>query len=134
MDIMSLLKPIGEKYLKNEFECCIFELEKLWESIPDPKHSNPNAYLIIAYICKIYMKMEKYDLAYIWGIKGTQFNHVRNNAGEAEFLLGEIAFKSGEMEFAKDMFLISKKRSGGRCFKGENPDYKNLLNDMDVKI
>lgn len=133
MDIMKLLQPIGEKYKNNQFGECIEDLKQLWETIPAPKENIPNAYLVVEYLSRILLKLDKYDEAFMWGIKGTVFNSTRNQAGEAEFLLGEIAYQSGYHEFAKDMFLIAKKRSKGRIFKNENPEFLKLIDGLDFK-
>lgn len=117
----------------NQLEESIFDLKQLWDTIPAPQRNTPNAYLIIEYLSRILIKLKRYDEAFIWGIKGTDFNLTRNQAGEAEFLLGIIAYESGNHEFAKDMFLIAKKRSKGRVFKDENPEYLKLIDGFEFK-
>ncbi|MCW7490917.1 hypothetical protein [Leptospira meyeri] len=133
--IINKLQPIGIKFKENKYEECITDLVKVWNDIPEPKIDFPdgNVYLVFEYFVRIYLKLQKFDEAYKWAIESTVFNNNRNRAGESEFLIGKVAFENENFEFAKDMFYIAKKRSGGRCFDGQNSDYKNLLKDFDLK-
>lgn len=136
--IINKLQPIGMKSKEHKYDECIQELNSLWNEIPEPKteYDDGNVYLIIEYFVSILLKMNNYDEAYKWAIKGTIFNLKRNLAGEAEFLIGKVAFAKGDYEFAKDMFYIAKKRSSGRCFKGIDPksnEYKDLIKDYDLR-
>lgn len=136
--IINKLQPIGTKYKEMKYDECIQDLNKLWNEIPEPKtdYDDGNVYLVIEYFVSILLKMNSFDEAYKWAIKGTIYNQKRNLAGEAEFLIGRVAYANGDIEFAKDMFFIAKKRSGGRCFKGIDPnsnDYKELILNFDLK-
>ncbi|MCW7471833.1 hypothetical protein [Leptospira kanakyensis] len=136
--IISKLQPIGEKYKKEKYNECIEDLINLWNEIPEPKtdYNDGNVYLITEYLVMIFLKMEKFDEAYKWAIQSTIFNNKRNLAGEAEFLIGKVAFAKNDFEFAKNMFYLAKKRSGGRCFEGNDSNskaYKDLLKNFDLK-
>ncbi len=134
MDIMKQLQPIGIKYKQGLFPECIEDLKKLWISLPEPKSTVSNTYLIIEYMVRTYMKMKEFEQALLWGIKGTEYNGKRNLKGEAEFLLGEVAFEMGYFEFAKDMFILAKKRSHKQAFKEANPQYLKLLKGNDTQL
>ena len=115
MDIMRELKPIGELYKAGKHADGLVEIRRLWDAIPAPKHEDPN--------------MQAGDLngAWEWALLGPGCIGVSQDLGEAEFLLGKVAYERGDPEAAKSNFLLAKKKSHGRIFLGEDKKYEALI-------
>ena len=123
---MKELEPIGKLYIDKQYSKCIEELEQLWNNIPHPKHKTQNSYMIISYFTKILFEMNRTDEALEWALIGLQYNGTRNLGGEGEFQVGKIAYETNRIELAKDMFTISRKKSGKRYFKDEKKEYYEI--------
>lgn len=127
MDVMAELQPIGALYTAGEFRAGLEKLELLWAAIPEPKADTPNAYLVVEYGARLSLKEDDLDLAQLWADRAPMFAIKRQDLGEVEFLIGRVAFERGEIEKAKEQFLIAKKKSRGRAFIGEDERYKQLI-------
>ena len=127
MDIMVALKPLGELSKEGKYQEGLDELGKLWATIPDPKHSVNNSYLIVAYGVRISQKLNDLDRAWEWAQRARAFSGTFNLGGESEFLIGEVAYSRADLETARQYFQRAKKMSGKRLFKDKNPQYLELI-------
>ncbi len=129
MDIMDELKPIGQLYLDKKYEECLKELKLLWDKYPEPKELIGNTYLIILYFVKTLMLLGRKNEALDWALKGILYNGTRNLAGEAELLIGSIAYEMDRIKLAKDMFITAREKGGKRVFKEEKKEYLDLTEE-----
>ena len=127
IDVMEELKSIGELYKNENYSAALASLVNLWSSIPEPKCETANVYLIIEYAVAISLKSENLDSAWHWAVLAPQYNKNRQDLGEAEFLVGKVAFERGEMQVAAENFKIANEKSNGRIFRGENQKYKAVI-------
>ncbi len=73
------------------------------------------------------LKLGDLDGAWRWASQAQAFASKRHDAGEAEFLVGKVAFERGDTEAAKANFLAAKRKSRGRLFQGADPKYRALI-------
>lgn len=127
IDVMVSLKDVGEMYKLGNFPGGLLKLKELWESIPEPKSNTPNAYLVIEYAVKLSMQAGDLDRAWRWAILAPKHNQGRHDLGEADFLVGKVAFERGDVGTAKEQFAIANEKSRGRIFRGEDAKYKAII-------
>ncbi|MBM9592383.1 hypothetical protein JWG41_18210 [Leptospira sp. 201903075] len=128
IDIMKKIIELGELYKRGEFDKCISEISEIWDSLPDPKETVPNSYLLVEYGARISLAKKDYVKAWEWANVSLKYNDIRNRMGEGEFLLGIVSFAKGDVENAKKYFAIANEKSEGRAFEGANiSQYKKLL-------
>jgi hypothetical protein len=53
----------------------------------------------------------------------------RHDMGEAELLLGKVAFERGDLQTAKEQFVIANAKSEGRAFEAKDERYQRLIYD-----
>ncbi len=105
----------------------IKKLSSFYESLPEPKTEARNSYLFVDKIGLLALQINDLDLAEKWGEIGMQYRGIHGLLGEQEFFLGRVYFAKGEMEKAKEYFVKVRKNSGWRLFRGENPEYRKLV-------
>lgn len=127
MDVMAELRPIGARYSAGDFRTGLVELTAVWSRIPDPKPDTLNAYLIVEYGVALALSAGDLEAAQEWADRAPIFAAKRHDMGEVEFLLGKVAFARGEMQEAKQHFLIANAKSEGRAFVGKDERYKLLI-------
>ena len=127
MDVMSELKEIGALFRGGDFGAGLKKLWDLWIKIPEPKVDTANAYLVIEYGVAFALKAGELDEAQKWAALAPDFAAKRQDRGEVEFLIGKVAFERGEIEIAKENFLIANVKSKGRIFEGEDKKYKKVI-------
>lgn len=127
VDVMSELRSIGGLFRDGNFVTGMQKIKDLWAKIPDPKTETSNAYLIVEYAVAFALKNGDLDEAWEWANIAPIFSEKRQNRGEAEFLLGKVAFERSDFELARKNFLVANRKSRGRIFKGENPKYQDLI-------
>ena len=127
IDVMLELKSVGECYKAGEFSAGLRQLSDLWNRLPEPKTSTPNAYMLVEYGAAFALKNADFPEAKRWAALAPLFLENRLDGGEVEFLVGKVAFECGEMDVAKENFLIAKRKSRGRMFQGADPKYKALI-------
>ncbi len=127
MDVMASLKDVGEQYKAGELSAALCKLQDLWDALPEPKSNILNSFVIIMYAVKISMQVGDLDLAWSWAILAPNYNQGRQDIGEAEFLVGKVAFERRDFDTAKEQFTVANLKSRGTVFHGEDPKYKTLL-------
>lgn len=127
IDVMVSLKDVGELYRSGDFQAGLLKLKELWESIPEPKANIQNSYLVIEYAVKFAMQAGDLDKAWQWAALAPKYNQNRQDLGEAEFLVGKVAFERGDFGTAKEQFVIANEKSRGRIFRGEDSKYKAII-------
>ena len=124
---MAELKGAGEYYKAGDFSTGLEKVRSLWASIPEPKSDTANAYLVIEYGVAFAFRLGDLDEAQQWASEAPAFAEERLDSGEVEFLVGKVAFERGELDVAKENFLVARQKSKGRIFQGEDPKYQALL-------
>lgn len=129
MDVMLKCQEAGGCYKNGDLQGALAIVKDTWDEIPSPKVETPNSYLLVEYAVAICLKGNDLDLALRWAKEAPQFSEKRHQLGEAEFLLGKVHFARGELGECKALFLEAKKKSHGKIFNGENPEYLKLLKE-----
>lgn len=127
MDIMTEIRIISKMFFSDDAQCGLRRLQELWDRIPDPKTETTNAYLVLEYGVAFSIKCGDLDKAKWWASFATEFASKRKDLGEAEFLIGKVAFARGELDSAKEWFGIANQKSEGKIFAGEDKMYMQLL-------
>ncbi len=127
IEVMEELKRIGDLYKQQNYSIALDKLDDLWNSIPEPKFEIRNSFLIIMYGVKVSLILNNLEKAWAWAVLAPEYNKGRQDIGEAEFIVGMVAFERGELEIAVENFKIANKKSGGRAFHGEDPKYKAII-------
>lgn len=127
MDVMSELREVYDVYNTEDFRSGLQRLRQIWDRIPEPKVDTANAYLILEDGVAFALKCGDLDEAQWWAALAPAFAEKRQDRGEVEFLVGKVAFERGELEAAKESFLISNAKSKGRIFEGEDKKYAQLI-------
>lgn len=126
-DVMTQLKPIGEKFQQGDFYGGLSMLRDLWSQIPEPKTTTPNAYLVIEYGVGFALKLKDFSEAWTWANRAPDFKQKRQDRGEVEFLVGKVAFEDGKLDLALEQFREANRKSRGRIFLDQDPKYKALV-------
>jgi len=127
LDVMEKLKEIGKKFQAGDLHGGLALLRELWEQIPAPQVATQNAYLVLEYGVAFALKLQDYDEARLWANRALDFKAKRQDSGEVEFLVGKVAYESGQLDVAKAQFQMAKSKSKGRIFQGEDSKYVALL-------
>lgn len=127
IDVMKELTELWAETKSAPYCVKLKGVERIWESIPEPKIENLNAYWLIRSAVTIALKAGDLETASKWANLAPPFAKHRHDLGEVEFLLGEVAFARGETEIAKQNFMIAKKKSLGRLLRNADPKYKALI-------
>ncbi len=127
IDVMAVLKDIGELYKLGDFESSLIKLQQVWDSLPEPKSNVANSFLVITYAVKISMHIGDLEQAWTWASLALSYNKGRQDIGEAEFLVGKVAFERGDVATARELFVIADSKSLGRVFHGEDSKYRKLI-------
>lgn len=127
MDVMVELDKFRELYAAKDYRTALDELHRLWDEIPEPKVGTSNAYWVLEYGVACAMKAGDLDEAQEWAALAPGFAQKRHDLGEVEFLIGKVAFERGELEVARQNFLVAKAKSRGRIFQGKDSKYKQLI-------
>jgi hypothetical protein len=126
-DVMTELREIGVLGAKGDYAGGLARLGVLWESIPEPRTEVPNIYMCIEYAVALCLRAGDLDEAWRWALMGPEYNKRRQDLGEAEFLIGKVAFERGDMASAAANFSVANKKSNGRVFRGEDSKYKEII-------
>ena len=126
MDIANDVFQIDEEYKNNRLEKAN-KLIELWNRLPDPQVDVLNSFLIISIVVSVFTDNNLLNEALEWAQKGLPYSGNVNLIGESEFLVGKAAFACGDYDTAKKYFTIAYKNSKKRLFRGENPEYLNLV-------
>ena|SRR5258706_249944 len=129
MAVIDELQPIGLLSKEGHYEDCIPKLQELWDKCPRPLEQDGNTFLILLYITRILLRLERFEEALDWSLKGIRYNGTRNLGGESEMLIGKCAYAAGRMELARDMFCVARSKGGKRIFAEEPKEYYELTSD-----
>lgn len=133
-----LEEPIQEKvdeildhseiaYQENDLPSCIVWLKKAWDVLPGDKYVFDESYLIANDIVRLSMEIKDFKTAREWAFIAQKCDPERGDIGEKEFLIGQVAFESGDLKEAYKYFKLADEISKGLCFQGEDSKYVNLL-------
>ena len=123
---------VAYDYFDMDLEGCSYEeeinkLSDFYEKLPEPKTEVNNSYLFVRPIGLQALEHNDYDLAEKWGLIGMQYKGIHGLLVEQDFFLGQVYFAKGELDKAKEYFEKVYKNSKWRLFKGENPEYRKLV-------
>ncbi|MDY7991361.1 hypothetical protein ACYCSE_12220 [Paenibacillus sp. SEL1] len=113
----SLVNKSDEQFNNGNHEDSILLLEEAWNLIPDPKgiYCEESYHLVkdVVATCLIINDLKK---AKVWADKIFLTGFDRIDSGDKEFISGKVAFELGDLETAKEFFIIANRKSEGRCF------------------
>ena len=102
-------------------------LKSAWNVLPEPKFIYDDSYHIARYITKISLELKAFVQAKEWAFIVKECDPERPDIGEKEFLIGQVAYESGDKLEAKKFFKIANDKSEGLCFQGEDEKYSKLI-------
>jgi hypothetical protein len=117
----------NEEYDNENFIQSIKFLEEAWEKLPEPKGAYDDSYYIAEEIIRVSLLVKDLKKAKKWSEIIFSCDLERIDSGEREFFAGQVAYESGEMEIAKEYFIIANKKSRGRCFEDEDEKYRKFF-------
>lgn len=127
-EIFNILDECDELEFENNVEDAIKKLKDGWNVLPNPKIYQPMSYLLLERFFDLCIKNKKFELANKWISLIFISDLVRVDDGDREFIAGRLAYEQGELEVAKELFIIANIKSEGELFKGkENKKYRELL-------
>ena len=91
-------------YNQGDLSGAIKKLLDSWELLPVEKEIFDESFLISKYITMLSMEIGDYEQAKVWAYKASKCDPERALNGEKEFLIGQVAFESGDMIDAKKYF------------------------------
>ncbi|MGL5889175.1 MAG: hypothetical protein ACRC3B_04785 [Bacteroidia bacterium] len=104
-----------------------------WALLPDEKQQWSESFLLSKYIVNVYFRTGNLQKAKEWSVIFLNCDHAQRNYGESEMMAGKIAHQEGYLESAKQYFSIANQKSEGRCFSGDDKQYKKMLDKTDVR-
>lgn len=125
--IEELISESSSIYNSGDLLKSIQLLSEAWEELPQNKFDFDDSYHISRYIINLSLEMKDFDTAKKWILLYEKSDLERPDIGEREFLKGKVAYESGDILNALELFKIADKKSEGRCFEGENLKYHNFL-------
>lgn len=105
----------------------------LWKEVSNDYLNILNTHLIVNDIIFYALKIKDYELAEEWGKIALQYEGTTYLLGEGNFIMGKISYLRGDMEKAKEYFEKVYKNSKWRLFKGENPEYRKIVEGKDTQ-
>lgn len=119
-----LVNKSNEQFENGKHNDSIVTLEEAWDLLPEPKgiYSEESFHLVkdiidTCFVIKNFKKAKEWsDKIYLTGL-------ARKDTGKKEFISGKVAYELGELEIAKEFFIIANKKSEGRCFEDEDTKY-----------
>lgn len=102
-------------------------LKKAWQELPNSKYVYDDSYHIARFISKISMELNDFTQSKEWAFIVEKCDPERGDIGEKEFLIGQVAYESGEELEALRYLKIANDKSDGLCFQGEDEKYRKLL-------
>lgn len=118
----------GDKvYNQGNIKGAINYLKEAWEIFPDSKFCYPESYHVANYITLLSMEVKDFETAKEWALVTQKCHPERGDIVEKEFLIGQVAFESGDLKEAYKYFKLADEISKGLCFQGEDSKYVNLL-------
>ncbi|SHN76753.1 MULTISPECIES: hypothetical protein [unclassified Paenibacillus] len=112
-----LVKKSDELFNNGNHEESILLLEEAWNLIPDPKGIYcEESYHLVKDIVATSLILNDLKKAKVWADKIFLTGFDRIDSGDKEFISGKVAFELGDLETAKEFFIIANRKSEGRCF------------------
>ncbi|MHC1686053.1 MAG: hypothetical protein AB6733_24515 [Clostridiaceae bacterium] len=136
---MDSKKEIERKILDIRRECAILhskgdkegafnKIKEGWDILPYPKLIQDMSYMVLERFFDLCIAYKEFDLANQWISLIFVADLERADGGHREFIAGKVAFEQGNLEIAKELFLIANVKSEGRFFAGkEVKKYRDLI-------
>lgn len=126
--IFDILDDCDELEYENNDEGAITKIREGWELLPSPKIEQPMSYLVLERLFDLCIKYRKFELANKWISLIFVSDLIRVDDGDREFIAGKLAYEQGELDVAKELFIIANIKSEGDLFKGkEKKKYRDLI-------
>lgn len=131
--IEELINQAYDAYEPDSIEKSISLLNQAWEFLPEDKTAWNEGYKVVKNIIETYFYSRNLSQAEKWIDIFLEIDKKQRDYGEAPFLSAKILFDLGDLSRAKELIQLANAKSGGRCFSDEDPKYKKLLNENEIR-
>lgn len=108
-------------------------LIEAWNMLPEDRHNYTEGYYLSQYLAHAYYRTNNLAKAQEWMPAFFLCDHTQRNTGESEFLAGQIAVATNDLDKAKKYFTLSNRKCEGRYFSGENKKYKVYIDKTEIR-
>ena len=105
--IENLVIESSDIYTKGNLEKSINLLKVAWEELPNSKYDYDYSYHIARHTTKILIELKAFAKASKWTEITSKCDPERADIGKKEFLIGQVAFESGQEQKAIEYFKIA---------------------------
>lgn len=126
--IFDITDECNSLYSKGDIEGAFNILGMAWNLLPEPKLNQSMSYIVLQFFFDLCIKCKKFELANQWISLIFVSALERVDDGHREFIAGRLAFEQGNLEIAKELFIIANIKSEGVVFRRkERKKYRELL-------
>lgn len=110
----------------DDAEKAIVMLEEAWDLLPEGKYEYDESFHIVAYILEAAIKTDNKECLLKWKDRVLLADPERYDCGEKEMWVGRANYVLGDLEGAREFMKIANEKSGGRCFRPKDTEYKKF--------
>ena len=117
-----------ELFEEGNIQQALEKIREFWLFLPQPRIMQDMSFLLLEDFFNICIQSKKFDLANKWISLIFISDLERLDDGEREFIAGNLAYEQGNLEIAKELFIISNVKCEGCLFEGKDvKKYRDLL-------
>ena len=128
MTTQEIFNKINYYHSKGDIKGLIEYLENAWKKLEEPKQEKEESFHIATFLIDFSIEEKMYEKAEKWGEIIQTCALTRHDSGHREFLLAKAKYRLKKLDEAKELMNIAFKKSKGRCFENQDPEYKNFFN------
>ena len=128
--IITMIQDSNKLYKEKGLESALEKLLEAWDIIPEPKVEDNMATVLADFIAKNYLVQKQYSKALYWGDVLKKAQTYKIDSGEGFLFCGKVYYETGEKEKAIEEFVVAWKKSKGRAFRDESPEYLALIKNI----
>ncbi|MCB2355764.1 hypothetical protein [Clostridium estertheticum] len=126
--ILDIRRECSSLHLKGDKEGALKKIKDGWDILPYPKTSQDMSYLVLERFFNLCIEYKEFELANKWISLIFVSALIRVDDGDREFIAGKLAYEQGDLDVAKELFIIANIKSEGHLFKGKDgKTYRYLL-------
>ena len=113
---------------EGNIEKALQKIKEFWDYLPEPKTIQDMSFLLLEDFFNICIESKRFELVNKWISLMFISDLERLDDGEREFIAGKLAYEQGNLEIAKELFVISNIKCEGSLFEGKDvKKYRDLL-------
>lgn len=109
-----------ELFEEGNVDKALEKIREMWDFLPNPKMMQDMSFLLLEDFFNICIDSKKFDLANKWISLMFVSDLERLDDGFREFIAGRLAYEQGNLECAKELFIISNIKCEGVLFNGND--------------